>query len=453
MTVKNKCPYNVGQTLSLNISDLNHRGEGVGKVNGFIFFVPGTLPGETARVRVIKFYSNYGMARLLSLEVTSEDRVKPPCPYFEKCGGCQLQHLSYEKQLLWKQGMLNETLLRIGGIKTAALPLIGMDNPWEYRSKAHIHFSYKKGCLKAGFYAEKSNQVIDIDSCIVQHPLNNEILVALRRAFRKLYESKKAPSSPKALPAGVVLRSSFYPATCLVTILGARNNNGEGFYKALANQIIAETSKPPLGITLLDDSSKRANPVSLYGQGLLEEKIGSFNYLISPLSFFQANPQQTEILYDTAIQMAGRPKLALDIYCGTGSFSLYLSKIADKVIGIETEKSAVLDARHNARRNKIDNVIFINAPSEKITSFLQRDLNPDTVILNPPRRGCSSTTLKAVEGINPVRIIYISCNPATLARDLKFLSGTGYAVNKIQPVDMFPQTSHLETVTLLEQKA
>jgi 23S rRNA (uracil1939-C5)-methyltransferase len=450
---QHKYPCTVGQTLSLNISDLNHRGEGVGKLAGFTLFVPATLPGETARVRVIKLHSNYGTAKLLALETESEDRITPLCPYFEDCGGCQLQHLSYEKQLLWKHSMLTETLLRIAGIRTLTLPLIGMDNPWQYRNKAHFHFSHQKGCFKAGFHSEKSNQVIDIDSCIVQHPLNNETLAAFRGALRKLYGSKEALSSQKALPTGAVVRSSFDSAECLATIIGPQGSIDIKFYKTLANQITTEAARPPAGIILLNNSSKRASPVTLQGKEHLEEKIGSFRYRISPLSFFQANPKQTKIVYEVAAKMAGRSKLALDLYCGTGSFSLYLSKIADRVIATETEKSAVEDARLNARRNKIDNVTFINTPSEKITSFLDQDLHPDTVFLNPPRRGCSSTTLEAVKALDPARIIYISCNPATLARDLKYLVSARYAVNKIQPVDMFPQTSHLEAVTLLERKA
>ena len=445
-------PYTKGQSLSLEITDLNHRGEGVGKAAGFTFFVAGALPGEKVKIEVAGVHKKHAVAKMLDLEQPSEFRELPSCPFFKRCGGCQLQHLSYGKQLAWKQKMVTETIRRITGIETPVLPIIGMENPWRYRNKAQVHFSFSGDLVKAGFFEQNSHRIIDIDDCPVQHPLNVEMLNAIRRAAQKLYESNTLSPGGEKLFSGASIRTSFAFACCLVSLVIPPGKIDMDSYKKLLDLINAETSTPPTGLALLQDSKKGSRCIPLTDQVYLEEKIGPYRYRISPQSFFQINPQQAGVLYEQAVSLSGQPHTAYDLYCGTGNFALYLSQAAEEVIGVDSERSAIEDARINATLNNTNNIQFINAKAEAIPTMLQKGRHPKTIFLNPPRAGCSSGLLKATASARPQKIVYISCNPATLARDLALLQKSGYTAQTIQPVDMFPHTSHVETVVLLERK-
>lgn len=447
---RQKPPWAAGQNLNLEITDLNHRGEGVGKAAGFTFFVPGALPGEKVGAEVTVVRNNYAEAALIFIERASEFRVVPPCPFYQRCGGCQLQHLSYEKQLSWKQNMVFETLRRVAGIEIPVLPIFGMENPWNYRNKARVHFTLTGTLFNAGFFEQLSHRVIDIDNCPVQHPLNIEMLNVIRRAAQKLYESKTLSRSGKMLLTGASIRTSFTSACCLVSLMAPPGRVDMDSYKKLLNLINTEATTAPAGVVLLQESKKGPRCIPLSGQVHIEEKIGPYRYRISPQSFFQVNPLQAGVLYEQAASLSGRPHTAYDLYCGTGNFALYLSKTAEQVIGVDSSAAAIKDAEANASLNNVANINFINARTENIPALLQKGRHPKTIFLNPPRSGCSPTLLNTVASAKPVRIVYISCNPATLARDLGLLQQKGYRVQKIQPVDMFPHTSHVETITLLE---
>lgn len=450
---RGKYPCAKDQKVVLEINDLNHRGEGVGRIDGFTLFVPGVLPGEKARVQVTTIHKSYGEAELIDLIRASPNRSAPPCPYFDRCGGCQLQHLSYEKQLAWKERMLKETLRRIAGIKTAILPLAGMNKPWEYRNKAHLHFALDDNLLKTGFYAQRSNRIIHIETCPIQHPSNNEAFRSLHRALLSIYCETSSALHGKTIPAGALIRSSLASSETLITLEAPPAVQNIKPYEKLAARINAVNVKKISGIALLQRKGNSHRIQTLSGSPELTEEIGPFRYLISPQSFFQVNPRQTQALYEIAAAMAGSPAVAFDLYSGTGGLTLYLSKKAEKVIAIEAEKSAVTDAVKNAEMNGIRNIDFIHARAEEKGLYREKGMHAGTFCLNPPRSGCPETLLRAVVAARPEKIVYISCNPSTLARDLQFLLKTNFKIKSIQPVDMFPQTSHLESVTLLEQKA
>ncbi len=453
MTKKvNRLPCGEGEKHTVEISDLNHRGEGVGKTAGYTLFIPGALPGEKVKARISSVHKSYAEANLLFRNSSSSHRVKPPCLYFFSCGGCQLQHLEYEKQLAWKHKMVTETLRRIAGVEITAKSPLGMKNPWHYRNKAQIHFGLEKDYIRAGFYETRSKRIIDIEECLVQHPINSRAINAIRRALQQ-YAAKENVTNPDKLPiTGAAIRASFTTAKCLVTLTG-REKNGRVKHEhlmKLAGLINAQTDHQTTGIVLQQACKKGLNDFTLYGQPYIEEDIAPFRYRISPRSFFQVNTAQAAVLYQQAASLAGNPKSAYDLYCGTGNFSLYLSIKAEKVIGIDSSRAAITDARVNASENKVKNIEFINARTEDMQTLLLKGKNPKTIFLNPPRKGCSKALLNTVAEAKPECLVYISCNPATLARDIKHLQQYNYSAILVQPVDMFPHTSHIETITLLQ---
>ncbi len=449
--MKNKKPsIEEGRTIELEITDLNHRGEGVGKADNFALFVSGALPGEKVRVKVTTARKNYAEASLISVDRPSEYRQNPPCPYFELCGGCQLQHLLYRRQLDWKQNRVAESLRRIAGIEIPVPPVIGMEDPHHYRNKAKVHFCLSGNQAVVGFYKKQSRQIIDIEECLVQHPLNNKMINAVRRALQNFIIEQGGTDGLKLPVTGAAIRTSFSTASGLVSFIGPAGQSDPKHLKKIGELTAAETERSVTGIVLEQGSSKNRQSAILSGRPYLEETITPFRFHISPQSFFQVNPRQAEVLYKQALALSGCPHTAFDLYCGTGSMALYLSSTAKQVIGVDSEESAVKDAKNNAALNNIDNVEFIHTRAEQISALLQKGNSPKVVFLNPPRRGCSPNLINCVVEAKPDRVVYISCNPATLARDLQRLQESGYLTKSIQPVDMFPHTTHVETIALVE---
>ena len=443
-------PCSAGQHHKTVITDLNHQGDGVGKIDGFTLFVPRALPGETVTVEITAVHKTYAEARLVAIEETTAGRVTPACRHFDRCGGCQLQHLAYEKQLIWKQSMVSETLRRIAGIETPVLPIIAMDEPWHYRNKAQIHIAKIKGRVVNGFYEQGSHNVIDLKQCPVQHPVNEEMINILRRALQK-YSDQSGEKDSSTFPiTSAVVRTAFQSGRCVVALNAAPGRTYINRSKQLAALITHESGGKMVDIVLLHQG-KKAGITLLSGQSNLEELVDPFRYQVSPHSFFQINPQQAKKLYESAAAFSGNPRTAYDLYCGTGNFALYLSRVAETVIGVDSEKSAIEDATINAALNNIYNISFIYARAEAIPTLLQKGKHPVTIFLNPPRKGCSSALINDVIKADPERIVYISCNPATLARDLGLLQKARFATQKVQPVDMFPHTSHMECVVLMSR--
>lgn len=444
-------PFNEGQIINLEVNDLNHRGEGVGKANGFTHFIPGALPGENVTIKVMTAHKTYAEAAIVSINKISADRITPSCPYFEFCGGCQLQHLSYDKQLLWKQKLIFETLRRIAGIRTPVEATLGMENPWHYRNKAQIHIGIEKNSVVAGFFEYGSRRIINIEHCPVQHPLNEKMINVIRRAIRGYLDSSGDTVKTGIPVTGATIRTSFSSGKCIIAFNAAPGRTYINKYKKLAALVMAESENETKGIVLLHSGKNKQAVTLLHGEPNLEEEIPPYRYRISPFSFFQVNPLQAKILYENAASLSTKTQTAFDLYCGTGNFSLYLSKTAEEVTGVDSSGAAIEDARINTRINNIANIKFIKARAEEIPGMLLKGKKPMTVFLNPPRKGCSEKILEAVSAVKPERIVYISCNPATLARDLALLQGDGYIVHMVQPVDMFPHTSHVETVVLMSR--
>ncbi len=443
----NQTKYNLGQTVSLSIRDLNHRGEGVGKADGFTLFVQGALPGETVTASITKLHKSYGQAELISTEQISLHRIKPACSHFSVCGGCSLQHLAYESQLTWKRSRVTEALRRIAGLESAEEPVIGMQNPWHYRNKARIHLGMENGKVVGGFYRLGSKNIIDLKHCPVQHPLTEQLITSIRSALNTLVAEHNIE---KALPVtGATIRTSFSAGRSLIVFHAAPGRTYIKILKKIASLIVEKSGDFIEGIVLMHHGKNSSGTTVLYGQPMLHENIDPFKYRISPLSFFQVNSRQAKVLYEKAVSLAGETRTALDIFCGTGNFSLYLSQAAESVTGLDSSADAIRDAATNALLNNVNNVEFLKTRAEDITTKDLDKLHPLTIYLNPPRGGCPASMLKTVTSAKAERIIYISCNPATLARDLAIIKPAGYTVQSVQPIDMFPHTTHVETVVLM----
>ncbi len=463
MVKDRKAPCAQGQVIELEITDLNHRGEGVGKTGGFIVFVPQALPGEIVKAEISAVRKSFAGAELISRKQQSPHRTNPACAYYPDCGGCQVQHLTYEKQLAWKHEKVAETLRRIASAEPDIKPVLGMSDPWSYRNKAQIHIGLAGEHVTTGFYQKQSHRIIDITDCPVQHPQNAEMINAIRQAAQEYVKNESGRTAEDPLPVNkATIRSSFSTSKSLITLTVSapeetcdlntlETSSLKNKMKKLADLINEEAKNPPAGIILYQPGKKGGQQITLTGQSYLEEDISPFHYRISPRSFFQVNPKQAKTLYEQAALLSGRPNTAYDLYCGTGNFALYLSKAAEQVIGIDSDNSAIKDARENAKFNKISNVQFINTRAEELPSMLMKGKHPKTIFLNPPRQGCAPALLDAIIKAKPERIVYISCDPATLARDVSRLQQSKYALKIVQPVDMFPHTSHIENVTLLER--
>ena len=442
----------VGTRASVKISDLNHDGEGVGRLENLVIFVPGALPGEEAKIEIVEQRKNYLRAQLIEITIKSPDRITPPCSYFYTCGGCQLQHLAYPGQLIWKESRVKAALYRIGKLKLPVLPTIGMDDPYHYRNKARFHITVVGDRIRAGFFKNKSRQIIEIENCLIQHPHN---MLALKVTLNALAETlTRKEIGHKTLPDiyEAELRCSFATGQVLITLGFSNKANslffGEDFIKSISGSLGDKLA----GLIIKTGSNKDFHYQTLKGNPYIEEIIEPFRYRISPRSFFQVNPLQAKELFELATHYAGSPRTAFDLYCGTGSFALYLSRTATEVIGIDSEGEAIKDACENALLNGINNIKFMQMPIEEANKALQQGKRPITVILDPPRGGCSASLLGTISEMKPERIVYISCNPATLARDLGLLQQSGFQAIEAQPIDMFPQTSHVETVVLLQKQ-
>ncbi len=458
MARSKKQPLTPGEKCTVEIIDLNHRGEGVGKKEGFTLFVPRALPGESALVMIKNVRKNYAEAELINVTGASENRVEPPCPHFPTCGGCQLLHLAYEAEPAWKRKRVKETLRRIAGITPEIKPVVGMKNPRHYRNKADLHLEITGSTVKAGFYEAYSHRVVNINSCLVQHPSNNILLKAVREAARDYMSYFNNKPGNEELPfCRATLRSSFATGESLLVLTGPGINQSKKLpdqnnrLHKLADMISTHAGTLLKGIVFMSEERENSGQTVLAGRDYLEEIVGPFTFRVSPRSFFQVNTAQAETLYDEALSLSGSPRTAFDLYCGTGNFALFLAQKAERVIGIDSDSSAIEDAKENARLNKTGNTNFVTGRAEKSPELLRQGSRPKTIFLNPPRTGCSPDLLEAISQAAPERVVYISCNPATLARDLKILARQGYRAGEVRLVDMFPHTSHVESVVSLSR--
>ena len=436
---------------AIKIHGLGSSGEGVGKLDGLAIFVEGALPDEEVLVELEARKKNYAVGRLVEVIKKSSERTEPFCPLYKNCGGCQLQHMSYPAQLKWKRQQVVDAIERIGklgGVKI--FDTLGMENPLRYRNK--MQFPVGKNLL-VGCYARGSHKIIDTNACLIQNELNDKILNAVRRVAKKFYLPPYDEDTHRGFLRHVMGRVGCGGEFMVVLVTAAKNFPDEkNFVRALVKELPEVTSIQQNVQTFHNNVILGRDTKILYGKPTIHDKIGDLRFNISARSFFQVNTAQAEVLYKTALDFAelhGR-ETVLDAYCGTGTISLFLARKARKVIGVEVVSSAIADAKKNSRENKIRNAEFFVGDAVKILPKLfSAGVFAEVVVVDPPRVGCDKKVLETFAAMQPEKIIYVSCNPATLARDLKILSDFGWRTKKIQPVDMFPFTSHVECVAQL----
>lgn len=518
-------PVAKNDELLLDIIGLTHEGEGVGRVEGYTLFVQGALPGERVRAKVLKTKKQYGYAKMLELVQTSVSRIAPPCPIYDQCGGCQLQHMDYAAQLAWKRQLVVDNLERIGKLQVAkgltgslyselqpeaasadsqarsadlqaqsadlqdhsvdlqdrsvdlhiqpatlesrladresklgegivVRPTLGMDEPWRYRNKAQVPIGVAEGGLVGGFYARGSHRIIDMETCLIQHEHNDDVVRIVKTIGRELGISAYNEETGRGLLRHVVVKKAFRTGELMLVLV----TNGRDIPHADAWIGSIREQLPEVVSICQNVNTKKTNVIFgeetrvLWGREVIYDYIGNVQFAISPRSFYQVNPVQTEVLYGKTVEYAGLTgkETVIDAYCGIGTISLFLAQHADQVYGVEIVPEAIEDARANARLNNMTNVEFEAGPSEDvIPHWKEQGITPDVIVVDPPRKGCDPRLLDTILEMHPERVVYVSCNPSTLARDLRVLEDGGYRTVEVQPVDMFPHTTHIETVCSL----
>ena len=443
--------------LQIKIEAMGNAGEGIGKIDGYPLFVKDALPGDLAEVRVTKVKKTYAFARLERVLEASPERTEPRCPLHRRCGGCQIQALSYEKQLEYKEQKVREDLVRIGGFADPPVfPVLGMDEPYHYRNKAQFPFGRdREGRIVTGFYAGRTHTIVPGTDCAIGVPENKQILELILDFMEKHGIAPYDETTGKGLLRHALIRKGFATGELMVCLV----INGRSFLhvEELADRLF---EIPGMTSFSLNVNQKNTNVIlgeeviPVRGQTYITDRIGGVSYQISPLSFYQVNPVQTEKLYRTALEYAGLTggETVWELYCGIGTISLFLARGAGQVYGVEVVPQAVEDARRNADLNGITNVVFYLGKAEEVLpeKYEKDGIRADVIVVDPPRKGCDSACLETMLRMEPERIVYVSCDPATLARDLKILCADGrYELSKVQPVDMFPHTAGIENVAQL----
>ena len=448
------------QEFTVSIEDISEDGAGIGKLDGYIWFIKDAVIGDVVRARAMKMKKNYGFARLMEILTSSEARVEPKCPVARQCGGCQLQAMSYEEQLKFKERKVKNHLLRIGKFKEDEihmLPIMGMKEPWRYRNKAQFPFGLdKNGNIVAGFYAGRTHDIIECEDCLLGVEENKDILGIIKGFMRVHGIRPYDETTHKGLVRHALIRKGFQSGEIMVCLV----INGKDI--PAKEQLVEELCQVK-GMTSISYSINQEKTnvimgkeiVNLYGPGYITDNIGNVTYQISPLSFYQVNPVQTEKLYGTALEYAGLTgnETVWDLYCGIGTISLFLAQNAKKVYGVEIVPQAIEDARRNAALNNITNAEFFTGKAEEVLpeQYEKNKVYADVIVVDPPRKGCDQVCLDTILKMAPKRVVYVSCDSSTLARDLRYLADGGYEVEKVRCCDMFGQSCHVETVCLLSK--
>ncbi|MEK6989480.1 23S rRNA (uracil(1939)-C(5))-methyltransferase RlmD [Paenibacillus sp. FSL K6-1566] len=524
-------PVAKNDEVILEIIGMTHDGEGVGRVEGYTLFVQGALPGEKVRAKVLKTKKQYGYAKLLELVERSQHRIAPPCPIYDQCGGCQLQHMDYTAQLEWKRQLVIDNLERIGklrvvregsGVEGASpaaggmsgqadaatagqnasdreaqvsgehrntglhqepgagnisgtglhdepgadfgtglhqepeagiivRPTLGMNEPWRYRNKSQVPIGVTEGGLVGGFYARGSHRIVDMETCLIQHEQNDEVVRRVKAIGRRLGITAYDEESGQGLLRHVVVKIGFATGEMMIVLV----TNGERIPR-MNEWITAIREELPAVVSVCQNINTRKTNVIfgdvtrvLWGREVIHDYIGDVKFAISARSFYQVNPAQTEVLYGKTVEYAGLTgeETVIDAYCGIGTISLFLAQHAKKVYGVEIVKEAIEDARANAELNGMAHVEFeVGASEDVIPRWKEQGIEADVIVVDPPRKGCDPRLLETILQMKPERVVYVSCNPSTLARDLRVLEDGGYRTVEVTPVDMFPHTVHVECV-------
>lgn len=464
--------FKKNDVLEIEITDQGTTGEGIGKVSGYTLFVKDTVIGDVAKVKVMKAKKNYAFARLVEIVKPSKYRVEPLCPVAKSCGGCQLQAMNYQQQLKFKQEKVFNNIRRIGGVEDFVMkPIMGMEElcikgheengPFHYRNKAQFPVGRdKEGRIISGFYAGRTHSIISVNDCLLGTGVNKTVMDIIKMYMTLEGVKPYDEVTHKGVVRHVLIREGKHTGEVMVCII----INGDKLPQVdrLVEQLLKVSGMTDISLNINKEKNNVIlgdKIIKLYGPGYIEDYIGDVKFRISSLSFFQVNPVQTEKLYSKAMEYAKLTgsETVWDLYCGIGSISLFLAKNARKVIGVEIVEPAVEDAKVNARINNIENVDFISGAAEDVVpEYFQKhkgepECNPDVIVVDPPRKGCDEKLLNTMVLMAPKRIVYVSCDSATLARDIKWLSDKGYKLVEATPCDMFGQSVHVETVALLVQ--
>ena len=451
--------YRKNDIVTLEIVDCGTDGEGIGKADGFTVFVKDAVIGDTIVAKIMKAKKNYGYGRLMEILKPSPYRVEPVCLSARQCGGCQLQAVSYEEQKVFKEKKLRGHLERIGGFTEFPMEqLIGMDDPYHYRNKAQFPVGRnKEGRIVTGFYAGRTHAIIENRDCALGIPQNKDVLDRVIAHMEKYNIAPYDEATGKGLVRHIFVRYGFFTGELMVCLI----INGQDLPHQ--RELVEKLCEIP-GMTSisLNMNKKRSNVIlgdkvkTIWGEDYITDKIGDISYEISPLSFFQVNPKQTWKLYSKALEYADLhgEETVWDLYCGIGTISLFLAQKAKFVRGVEIVPAAIEDAKRNAQINHIENVEFFVGKAEEVLprEYEKNGVYADVIVVDPPRKGCDEMLLKTILKMQPKRVVYVSCDSATLARDLRFLCDNGYELKKVCGVDQFPQTVHVETVVLLSHK-
>ena len=446
--------------VQLTIEDISAEGFGIGRAEDMVLFVKDTIPGDEIEAKVMKLKKTYGYARLMKLLTPSPFRVPAVCPVARQCGGCQIQEMNYQEQLRFKEKKVRENLERIGKFTDIPMePIIGMEQPFYYRNKAQFPIGRdKNGRIVAGFYAGRTHSIVDNRKCFLGAEVNEEILNIIISYMEKELVSPYDETTGRGLVRHVLIRCGFTTKEVMVCIVV----NGRTLPKE-EKLVDALTKIPNMTSISINTNREKTNVIMgkdvrvLWGKPYIEDYIGNIRYQISPLSFFQVNPVQTEKLYSLALEYAGLTgnETVWDLYCGIGTISLFFAQKAKHVFGVEIVPEAIADAKRNAALNGMNNADFAVGAAEDVIPRLyeEKGITADVVVVDPPRKGCDSVLLDTIAAISPKKVVYVSCDSATLARDLAYLCPKGYTIEKVQVVDMFPHTVHVETVVLLSKSS
>lgn len=449
--------FSKNKAYKIDITGLSHEGQGVGKIDGFVVFVDGALPGETVEIRIIKQTKSYAVGQLVKVLQPSDKRAEPFCSVFDRCGGCAIQHMNYAAQLEFKKDTVVQNLKRIGGLEDITVhDTIGMEKPFNYRNKVQYPVAAQGKDVRIGFYESRSHNIIDSSQCDIQPDESNAIRDLVRSFCTQYSISIYDEKTGQGLLRHVMVRKGFTTGDIMVVLVinGNEVPKADKLIKMLCDKhkniksIILNVNTRNTNIILGEKN------ICIYGQEFISDYIGKFRFNISPLSFFQVNPVQTEVLYGKALEYAALTgkETVFDLYCGIGTISLFLSEKAKQVIGVEVVPEAIEDAKENARINNITNAQFLVGEAETVIPKLYAEgARADVVVVDPPRKGCDEKLLETLVEMQPGRIVYVSCNPSTLSRDLKYLSEHGFKAVEAQTVDMFPWTGHVETIVLIQR--
>ncbi|WP_053364942.1 23S rRNA (uracil(1939)-C(5))-methyltransferase RlmD [Bacillus sp. FJAT-27245] len=445
-------PVRKNDYIDVRFADLTHDGAGVAKVDGFPIFVSGALPEESGKIKIIKTQKSYAIGKLIEITEKSPYRVDIPARDKHKYGGCQLQHMSYEGQLKYKENQVRQVLTRIGKLEDVVVHSVqGMDEPWHYRNKAQVPVGEKDGKLIAGFFKPRTHEIVDTDESLIQIPEVNEAINVVKETCSRLGVEPYDEQTHKGVLRHIMARYGKQTGELMVVLITRTLELPQ------KNKIIEEiTAKLPKVKSIVHNvNSMRTNVIMgpqttvIWGNEFIYDYIGDVKFAISAMSFYQVNPDQTKVLYEKALEYAGLTggETVIDAYCGIGTISLFLAQKAGRVFGVEVVPQAIEDAKRNAELNGITNSEFEAGEAEVVIPKWYKEGNrADVLVVDPPRKGCDEALLQTIIDMKPAKVVYVSCNPGTLARDLRILEDGGYKTVEVQPVDMFPQTTHVEAV-------